>query len=109
MKNSEINFKVSLDDNNMPETISWKATDSGVAGEKKCKAALLAIWDEKENTTLRIDLWTKDMYIEDMKRFFFENMMSMADTYERATNDSELAAEIRTFSNRFGERAKVVS
>ena len=48
---------------------------------------MMSIWDPKENTSLRIDLWTKEMLVDDMKRFFYENFMTMADTYQRATND----------------------
>lgn len=100
---SEIKFIVGLDKELVPETINWTATDSGVEGVKPCSATMISIWDPKENTTLRIDLWTKQMMVEDMKRFFYENFMSMADTYHRATNDEESAKEIRKFAEAFGK------
>jgi len=105
---SEIKFKVELDSERVPEKISWSATDSGVEGEKPCNATMMCIWDPKDNTTLRIDLWTKDMLVDDMKRFFYENFLSMADTYLRATNDEESAKEISKFAEWFGKKSAVV-
>ena len=57
MKTSQIRFTVSLDENQVPERIDWEAEDGGVKSE--CKAALISLWDAKENNTLRIDLWTQ--------------------------------------------------
>ncbi len=104
-KQSEIKFTVTLDEDKVPEQIQWEATDSGVAGKKECGATMLAIWDSTEHTTLRIDLWTKDMPIDDMKRFFYESMMSMADTYQRATEDTANAEEMRKFSESFAKKS----
>jgi gliding motility-associated protein GldC len=105
---SEIKFKVKLDNEKIPETIFWSASDSGMDGEKECRATMMSIWDPKENTTLRIDLWTKDMLVDDMKRFFYENFSSMADTYQRATNDDEGTKEIRRFAEAFGKKAEII-
>ncbi len=107
MKQSEIKFTVTLDENKIPEQIQWEASDSGISGRKECGATMLAIWDPKENTTLRIDLWTKDMPIDDMKRFFYENLMSMADTYQRATEDTANADELRKFSESFAKKIEL--
>ena len=104
---SEIKFQIKLDKDRVPEAISWSATDSGVEGVKPCYATMMSIWDPKENTSLRIDLWTKDMLIDDMKRFFYENFMTMADTYLRATNDAEASGEIRKFAEMFGKKIGV--
>ena len=101
MKQSEIKFTVSMDVEQVPEVIEWEATDSGMDGKRPCKATLLSLWDPKDNTTLRIDLWTKEMPVYDMKRFFYENFASMADTYVRATNDEEGARSIRKFADEF--------
>jgi gliding motility-associated protein GldC len=101
---SEIKFIVTLDEEKIPESIDWSASDSGIAGVKPCHATMMSIWDPKENTTLRIDLWTKEMMVDDMKRFFYENFMTMADTYMRATNDKESADDIRNFAERFGKK-----
>jgi len=100
---SKINFHVKLDEERVPEMIAWEASDSGMTGVKPCNAVMMSIWDPKENTTLRIDLWTKEMLVDDMKRFFYENFMTMADTYLRATNDEVNAKGIKKFAEEFGK------
>src|SRR3954467_5522887 len=107
MKKSEIKFTIGLDNENVPETIDWNATDSGIEGVKPANAIMVSVWDTTEATTMRIDLWTKQMLVDDMKRFFYENMLSMADTYARATQDSENAEEIRKFCQQFAVRTKL--
>lgn len=108
MKTSEIKFSVTLDENKVPAILEWEASDSGMEGKKPCLATLLSIWDPKDHTTLRIDLWTKDMLVDDMKRFFYENFMTMADTYQRATNDAEMVKFIRKFGEEFGKKSGVL-
>ena len=99
-KSSDINFKVQLDENQVPEKIDWTASDAGE--ESSCKAMLVSLWDEKENNTLRIDLWTKEMTVDDMKKFFHQSIMTMADTFERATNETEMAKEMKDFAQKMG-------
>ena len=64
---SEIKLTVHLDENKVPERIDWEAEDGGARSSSK--AVLLALWDEQERNTLRIDLWTKEMTVEEMKAF----------------------------------------
>src|SRR6185369_9900030 len=98
MKTSEIKFTVTLDDDNIPHSIQWQAQDSGVEGKKDCKAIMLTVWDPEINTTLRIDLWTKEMLLDDMKRYFYENLVTMADTYHRATTDNHVSKQMKKFA-----------
>ena len=108
MKTSEIKFTVTLDEEKIPQTIQWEAEDSGIEGKKDCKATMLTVWDSQANTTLRIDLWTKEMLVEDMKRFFYENLMTMADTYLRATNDAVMSREMKKFADHFAKESELV-
>ncbi len=108
MTQSEVKFTVTLDSDKVPVKIEWEASESGVEGRKACNATLLTMWDPKENTTLRIDLWTKDMMIEDMKRFIYENFITLSDTYLRATNDKELSDEMKKYAEVFGRKAGVL-
>lgn len=108
MKNSTIKFDITLDQNKHPEKIEWMASDSGMEGAKGAKAILLSVWDEKEPGTLRIDLWTKEMMVEEMQHFYYEMFMSMADTYQNATNDAKNATEIRAFAKKFGQGVSVL-
>ncbi len=104
MKKSEINFTVSLDENHVPEKIQWAATDTGEEEIKEAKAMIISLWDAKENNTLRIDLWTKEMMMDEMKHFFYQSIITMSDTYERATNDKVIAEEMRAFGKMIGEK-----
>lgn len=108
MKKSEIKFVVSLDDNNRPAQLHWSAEDSGMEGEKECKALMLALYDKKDQTTMRIDLWTNEMLVEEMQQFFFEMYMSMADTYMNATNNKEHADKMKAFAREFGKEANLI-
>lgn len=108
MKTSEIKFSVTLDESRMPESIRWTADDSGVAGEKEGSAVMISIWDPKDSCTLKIDLWTKKMMVEEMQHLFYETLRSMADTYKRSTNDEKASAEITAFAQRFGQMTGVL-
>ena len=108
MKKSEINISVTLDNDNFPEDIRWEATGSGMEGLKAAKSLMISLWDSTDPGTLRIDLWTKKMMIEEMQRFFYETFSSMAETYERATQEKETAATIRQFAEQFGKATNVL-
>ena len=101
MKTSDISISVQLDDNHVPERIDWKAEDTG--SEAVSKAMLLAFWDEQEKNTLRIDLWTKEMTVEEMKAFFHQNLLTLSDTFERATGEGRMATQMRDFAAYFAE------
>jgi gliding motility-associated protein GldC len=101
MKTTDISIKLQLDDNHVPERIEWMAEDTG--REALSKAMLLAFWDEQEKNTLRIDLWTKEMTVEEMKAFFHQNLLTLSDTFERATGEGKMAAQMRDFAAYFAE------
>jgi gliding motility-associated protein GldC len=107
MKTSEIKFTVKVDENHLPVSIEWEAPD---AGEKSaCKSAMIALWDEKENNTLRIDLWTKEMMVDEMKKFFHQNVMTLTDTYIRATGDKQTGKEVKAFFEEIGLKIGVIA
>jgi len=106
MKQSEIKFTVTLDEKHNPQKIDWSASDGGV--ESTSKAIMLSVWDAEEKNTLRIDLWTQDMMVDEMKQFYHQSLLSMADTFERATGEKEAASAMRHFAQEFGERMKLV-
>jgi hypothetical protein len=108
VKQSEISINVGLNSEKHPVKIEWAAQDSGLDGTKESKAMMLAFWDKLEKSTMRIDLWTTEMSVEEMQFFTYETLRSMADSYERATSDKELSKEIREFANKFGKSAKVL-
>ncbi len=106
MKQSEIKFTVSLDEEKVPIKLEWQASDSGMEGTKVCNATLLTIWDPNENTTLRIDLWTKDMPVDEMKRFYIECVGGIAQSVLSATGDEQMANEINALCDRLVELVK---
>jgi gliding motility-associated protein GldC len=107
MKTSSINIKVVTDINHMAEHISWEATDSGVEGENDSKGMMLAFWDAEQQNTLKIDLWTKDMMVEEMKLFIYQTMISMSATLERATGDASAAIDIREFCKHLAQKMEI--
>ena len=94
MKQSEINFTVHLDDQNIPEKIYWDATDNPNEGLSDTRAIAIALWDHYHRGTMKIDLWTKEMEVGDMKRFYIEVLSGIADTVLTATGDQKMADEI---------------
>lgn len=106
-KNSDINIKVKLDENNVPVEMKWSAEDAGM-NDQSCKAIMLSIWDEKDKNTLRIDLWNKEMTVEEMKQYFHQTLVTMADTFERATGEEKMSKDIRDFCFYFAEKMKLI-
>lgn len=100
---SKIEFTVELDENKIPENIQWTAEDGGIKDEPS-KAIMLSVWDHKQKDTLRMDLWTKDMPVDEMKQFFHQTLVSMANSFERATNDEKMSATMRDFCDYFAEK-----
>lgn len=100
---SEINFLVELDENRVPEKLWWTARDGGVVNAES-KAVMLSVWDSKAQESMRIDLWTKDMPVDEMKTFFHQTLVSMSETFERATGDKKMTDTMKDFCDYFAEK-----
>ncbi len=100
---SEITLQIELDENKIPETLKWTAEDGGVE-QSETKALLLSIWDPSAKETLSIDLWTKDMPVDEMKLFFHQTLVRMASTFEKATQETEVSASIREYAAYFADK-----
>lgn len=70
---------------------------------------LLSLWDKKEKMTYCIDLWTKDMTIEDMQIHFHQMFLKMADIFERSTKNQKASSLIKKFSSEFASELKLES
>lgn len=101
MQTSSITIDVFLDKDKIPEQIRWQADATTAEEPQNAKAIMLAFWDGIDKSALRIDLWTKDMMVDEMADFFYQTIMSMADTYNRATHQEELVADIKKFAKDF--------
>ena len=104
--NSEIKFIVSLDENKIPEEISWTAIDGGIDNEPS-KAIMISVWDHKKKDTLKMDLWTKDMPVDEMKQFYHQTLVAMAESFERATDDAKMGATMKDFCDYFAEKLEL--
>jgi len=107
MKKSNINIEVALDKNKIPEKIFWSAPDGGIK-KKECKALFLSFWDNKDQETLKMDLWVKTMPIDQMQLFFYQTLLSMSDSFYNATKNEKMTESIRNFCKYFGEELKVI-
>ena len=103
---STIQLNVELDENRVPEKLSWTAEDGGINNEE-AKAIMLSVWDSKAQETLRIDLWTKDMPVDEMKLFFHQTLVEMTNTFERATEDDKMTATMKDFCDYFAEKLEL--
>ncbi len=99
----EIKFSLLLDENNIPEKIEWNSSEND-NDKEEIKALMISVWDPKEYVTKKIDLWTKEMYVEEMRLMYFQTLMTMADCLERSTNESEAAKDLREFATTFGKK-----
>ena len=48
------------------------------------------------------------MSIEEMNMMIFQSFMTIANTYERATSEDQLANAMRDFAEFFGEKTKIL-
>lgn len=112
MKKAEIKLNVELDENNVPDSILWSSTDGEVTDTLPAKAMFLALWDAQYKNSLRIDLWTKDMPYDEMKRFFYETLQTLGDSFLRSSGGDPMAEKIiedlRDYCVHFAEKMDVI-
>ncbi|MEI6265288.1 MAG: gliding motility protein GldC [Sphingobacteriia bacterium] len=101
MKQSSISVDIILDEHKVPQNIQWSASDSTADMKQDARAMMLAFWDAADKSALRIDLWTKDMMVDEMADFYYQTLMGMADTYLRATQNQEQTDDMKAFAKDF--------
>lgn len=106
MKKTTINFSIELDEKNFPEKIHWEADDVNKGKPEPTQAIGISLWDQKQKNTLRIDLWTKEMTMEEMKRFIIESMGGFSQTILNATGDEFMSREINELCDKLAEHVK---
>jgi len=105
-RETQIKLSIELDENRVPEKLMWTATEGGVNAEE-AKAFMLSVWDGAEKSTKCIELWTKDMPVDEMKIFFHQTLMSMTETFQRATGDQKMADTMKDFCDYFAEKLEL--
>lgn len=104
MKQSEIRFKINLDEQNVPSDIKWQATDTQNQELRDAKSIMISIWDAVQKDTLKIDLWTKEMTVDEMHSHFFQTLLSLAESYQRATKNPFVKEDIKAFAQTLAKK-----
>lgn len=107
VKSSEITIKVGLNANNLPIGMKWTATDGEIV-DAPAKAMMLSMWDHVQNNTMKIDLWTKEMSVEEMKQFFHQTLLTMADSFEKATGEQNICEDLRDYCHHFADKMDIL-
>ncbi|MCC5922030.1 MAG: gliding motility protein GldC [Cyclobacteriaceae bacterium] len=94
MRKSEIKVAVTLDEKNTAKKIEWDADDKGDAEFEEIKAVSISLWDHHKKNTLRMDLWTDEMPVDEMKRMIIDTVGGLAQTVLSATGDEAMAHEM---------------
>ena len=108
MKKSRLEFNIELDVNQVPEKITMDSSDSQI-DELEIKSLMVSAWDSKKRESLTIDLWTKDMMINDMYIMYHQTLHSMASSLERSTGHNKLADALRDYCDFFAEQTNILS
>lgn len=108
MEKSTIKIDVVLGPDKIPQQINWNASGSSAETEQKAKAMCLAFWDGAEKSALRIDLWAKDMMMDEMADFYYQMLMTMADTFNRATRQQEMTDDMKKFAISFKKKFEAI-
>lgn len=106
MRKTKITVDIELDENHVPEKMMWNAQDGGVENQET-KAVMISVWDEKTSEALRIDLWTKDMLVDHMKRFYHQIIVSLGQTYLRATGEEDVAGWLEEVAEEFAVKSAI--
>ncbi len=109
VRSSDIKITVGLNEDKYPVKLDLVSDDDPTGnGSANCKAMLLSVFDKNTKETLKIDLWTPEMQIMEMDKFFYQTFRALVDTYNRATNNTQLANEMQKFVQYFGEKTEVI-
>mgnify|MGYP002623555766 FL=1 len=106
-RTSTISVNVGLNENNVPQTLHWSAEDGKVNNEE-ARAMLLSLWDARSKNTMKIDLWTTEMSVDEMKIFFHQTLLTMADTFEKATGETNIVEDLRDYCYHFADKMDIM-
>ncbi len=107
VKKSEIKVNIGLNENKLPLEMKWTASDGNIV-DQEAKAMFLSLWDSNEKNTMKIDLWTKDLTVDEMKQFFHQTLLTMADTFENATGEKNISEDLRDYCYHFADKMNIL-
>lgn len=105
----KIQIEVELGKDQVPESILWHADDLESNQAVACKAMMLSFWDHNRKDTMKLDLWTRDMTVDEMKIFFHQTLLSMSESLHKATGDERIAGDMQDFCDYFAEKMEIKS
>ena len=108
LKKEKFSIDVLMDENLIPEDLQWNSPQGKGQSEKASQSALIYLWNAQKNETFSLDLWTKKMSIEEMNKMMFQTIMTLANSYEKATSEDQLANAMRDFGEFFGEKTEIL-
>lgn len=103
---STLSLRVTLDENKIPEKILWSAPDGHVENEP-AQAILLSLWNATSQETSKIDLWVKEMPVDQMQQFFYQTLLLLSETYYKATTDEQMTEALRDYCKYFAEQRNI--
>ncbi len=106
-KKKNINITVTLDSENIPKNIKWSADDLKETENAEARAMMISFWDHNQKDTLKLDLWTRKMTVDEMKIFFHQTLLSMADSLENAIGDERISGDMRDFCAYFADKMEI--
>ena len=102
-----ISITVTLDSENIPKNIKWSADDLKETENAEARAMMISFWDHDRKDTLKLDLWTRKMTVDEMKIFFHQTLLSMADSLENAIDDDRISGDMRDFCAYFADKMEI--
>lgn len=102
----KIIIEVNTDENKIPKKIKWTATDTDIKNQE-AKAMILSLWDKESSNAMRMDLWTGEMMVDEMKIFFYQTLMTMADNFQKATGEEAIVEDLRDYCAHFVDKMKL--
>ena len=99
-RKTQITLTVSLDNNNTPEGMEWSAPDGGVKAQSM-EAFFLSTWDKGAQESARIDLWSKEMPVDQMQVFVHQTLVGIRASYLKATEDAQMGEAMQQFCDFF--------
>ncbi|HUR31553.1 MAG TPA: hypothetical protein VMZ69_08970 [Saprospiraceae bacterium] len=108
MSSSEIKIQIDLDENRVPASIQWIASEAGQTHPADSKSVFLSFLDKDSLDTSTLFLWTKECQVAEMDRNIYYALTAMTDGYYKATQNTELSNEMRRFVQYFGEKTGIL-
>jgi len=105
-RHSQIVFDIDFNENDIPTNIRWQSKDGDNEETRDCKTMMVAMWDPNERNTLRMDLWTDEMQIDEMHIHFLQTLMTTAESYQKATGNPFVVDEMKKFCEQIAEKTK---